>query len=62
MPNSLASAAMPRARTRRQEPLLQLLAPDSRPQVQPYGRAAVSRRPHLRRLLSDELLELRALR
>lgn len=62
MSHSVASATMPRARNRSREVLLQLLAPDSRPRLQPYGHTAVAGRSRLRRLLSGELLELRSLR
>jgi len=53
---------MPRARIRSRAALLQLLAPDRGAQVLPYGRTVVARRARLRRMLSAELLELRALR
>ena len=62
MSHSVASATMPRARNRSREVLLQLLAPDNRPRLLPYGHTAVAGRNRLRRLLSDELLELRSLR
>jgi len=62
MPNLTVAARMPRARIRSRAALLQLLAPDRGAQVLPYGRTVVARRARLRRMLSAELLELRALR
>jgi hypothetical protein len=60
LPHSEASALTQRAGARNRKALLQLLAPDSRPQLLPYGRNAVAGRPRLRRLLSAELLALRS--
>ena len=60
MSSTRARISAEAARAGDQESLLELLAPDREPRLQPYGHPAVARGTHLRNQLDEELLSLRS--
>ena len=59
MSRTKARISIEAARAGGQEALLELLAPDREPRLQPYGHAAVAPNTRQRNQLSKELLSLR---